>query len=222
MTPAWCSSCPECCYSWLRGKVHGIYSVQRAGKCRVIQWSWWTVHGRKTLTAHITLVVSAFLCLHRCCWAGWRLFITTTKQNQQHTGAGVYSALWFKPPACLRPTDVGIQPWAVSFDSSSCPLFTISPRIGEEAAESNVHSKELKNQTTKSLVNSHSLKTLTECTADSLEFRLSKAFKTFWLFVVLRPTKINSALAILKNYSTVLLTVHDSHTQTQVKSLIPQ
>lgn len=44
-----------------------------------------------------------------------------------------------KPPACRRPPDVGIQPWAVSLDSSSCPLFTTSLHIGEEDAESRVY-----------------------------------------------------------------------------------
>lgn len=84
-------------------------------------------------------------------------------QNQQHIAAGLYNALWFKPPASIRPPDVGIQPWAVSLDSSSCPLFTTSPCIWEEDAESSAYSKELKNQTTYTLVNFHSLKTLTEC-----------------------------------------------------------
>lgn len=83
---------------------------------------------------------------------GWlEAFFTTIKQNQQHTEAGVYDALWFKPPASLRPPDVENQPKAVSPDSSSCPLFTTSLCIGEEDVESSAHSKELKNQTTREI-----------------------------------------------------------------------
>lgn len=183
MTQAWWSSCSGCCCSW---EVRSIYTVQHSGLCWVIQWSWWTVHGRKTLTAHISVVVGTFsLHLHGCCWASWRPFISTTKQNLQHSGSGVYNALLFKPSASLRSLDVGNQPWALSLDSSSCPLFTTSLRIGEEDVESSVHSKEFENQTTSSWLSSPQntdsvLPIALQVRCD--ELRLSEALRFFVVF----------------------------------------
>ncbi len=125
-TPVWWSSC----LSWPKEEVHSIYTVQHAGLWWANQWSWWRVHGRKTLTAHITVDVSSSSAPLRMLLGWLEAFITITKQNQQHTGSGEYNALLFEPPASRRPLDVENQPWALSLDSPSCPLFTTSLRIG--------------------------------------------------------------------------------------------
>lgn len=80
--------------SWKGGRTENPTDLIKRSRLRMIQWSWRTVAGKEGFDfTHIPVVVSSSLYLHGCCWAGWRLFITTTKQNQQHFGAGVYTAL---------------------------------------------------------------------------------------------------------------------------------
>ena len=201
MTPALWSSC--CCYGRLKGNVH---------KCWVIQWSWWTVHGRKTLT--VVVSSSLFRVLLGC----RRFFFFYHNHRGESAASWSWSVHCFLISASCKP-DVGNQPWAVSLHSSSCLLFTTSLhhcwRRGcrvkctlQRAQEPNYQRLCLV-----SLFFPNSDRQLSIVLAVR-----SSDCQRLWGFVVLKPTKINSAFAsgsspaaiAARDYSTVLLTMDDS------------
>lgn len=78
---------------------------KKAGKWWVSQWSWWTVHGRKTLNAHVAVVVSSCLNLYGCCWPVWRLlFFLSQPQSRISSTLGLeYTML--SDSSLLQPWD---------------------------------------------------------------------------------------------------------------------